>query len=176
MFKKNEKLVAKHDNGGGVVQWRSGDIFYARYDENAGTVTVSKTIDGEPCGNWFTSRFVRAEKAKKVVNPIDFTKPLKTRGGRDVTLVTTTARDTRYPVLAYLGESTSLSMYTSEGKFYFDGSESDCDLMNVPEEIVMYMNVYPGLVHFPTREQADAGAGINRIGCNRVVLQARYDE
>lgn len=170
-IKANDKLKVRQSSS----NFDKGAIVYALADETIeGCVPVARTLGGEyigACGpsgsGWFAHRF-------EIMAPaIDFAKPLETTEGEPVTVLTTSARGA-YPVLAYLGNSESVSHFTAEGKYY-TGTTRAHDLRNVVPEKVVYINVYAdgsigGL--FKSRERADANAfsSKTRVSCVRVVL------
>ena len=71
---------------------------------------------------------------------LDLTKPVQTVDGRSVTIITTGGRG-GYPVIGYLEDSDGPYTWSAEG-IYDIGSESTQDLVNVPEERVVYVNIY----------------------------------
>lgn len=99
---------------------------------------------------------------------IDFTKPLQTRNGLPVTLVSTEGRG-RQPVMAYIGDSLEVSRFNLDGMWRNrdDREEHSLDLMNVPETKVRYTNVYSRSNNFNSRSEADNYAGPDRIACIR---------
>lgn len=149
-----------------------GAIVYAIYGgSDYDTIQVSEKPDGvgQLKGSWDVDRF------ELVTDSVDFDKPVQTRNGQAVTIITTAGRDKQYPVMAYVGDNDGATMFTAEGFYYADREVSKLDLVNVPVEIVMYMNVYPTNSVYKTRAEADAGAAEGRIGCNRIVLTPTFD-
>lgn len=81
-----------------------------------------------------------AEVPAPVAPALDLTKPLQTRDGRSVVLITSEGRG-KYPVLGYVGADTGPKSWTSEGKYQAHTGPHDEDLVNVedkPAEIVVY--------------------------------------
>lgn len=74
-------------------------------------------------------------------NRIDWTKPLQTRDGQPFTLLFRNGRGL-FPVGGYVGNDKHISPYTEEGRSYVDRSESPLDLINVPEAVVGWLNLY----------------------------------
>ena len=70
----------------------------------------------------------------------DFTKPVQTRSGLPVTIITTEGRGS-HKVIGYMDDEEDLSYWLADGKFFKGAQEDECDLINVPEKRVM-------LVHF----------------------------
>ncbi len=74
---------------------------------------------------------------------IDFSKPVRTRNGKEARVLSTDCRRQGYPVMVEVldGGNWLPHSYTAAGKF-FDGSEcaSEWDLENVPEGF--FVNVY----------------------------------
>lgn len=62
---------------------------------------------------------------------IDFSKPVQTKYGKPVHILSTVARGS-YPVKGYIGEDVSLQGWTLDGT-YIIGTKSPYDLKNVPE-------------------------------------------
>ena len=70
--------------------------------------------------------------------PIDFTKPVQTRGGLPVRILCTDCKSVQYPVvgLVSLGRDGLLEVlrtFTLDGKYSTDCAEQEDDLINVPE-------------------------------------------
>ena len=98
---------------------------------------------------------------------IDFTKPVQTRDGRPVEIITTKGRGT-YPVLGYAGDSAILFTWTEGGKLLTAHVEAAAtDLINVPEPVVGWLNVYPNdngaAVQHTTYDTAQDRASPGRI-------------
>jgi hypothetical protein len=109
---------------------------------------------------------------------IDFDKPVQTRDGRRVTILTVEARDKDYPILGYVGEDTDLACWSTEGNRSWG---SGCfSLINAPEKFVGYINVYENISFNGCHESAvDAsrGAGTDRIACVRFeYTKGQFDE
>lgn len=108
---------------------------------------------------------------------INFNKPLQTRDGQPVTILSTSGRD-QYPVVGYIGDDVALYSWTNEGKMYADGSNS-YDLQNVPETGVCYVNVFPDgtTCSYSKKEYATADYASERIACIRVEYKiGQFDE
>lgn len=58
---------------------------------------------------------------------LDFNKPLKTRGGQDVEIISTTGRGA-FPIIGYRGNNTGISTWDSKGRFSF--VQNNFDLIN----------------------------------------------
>jgi hypothetical protein len=70
---------------------------------------------------------------------IDFTKPIQTRDGHPVEIISTNLRGP-HPVIGYVGNSKTFDQWTAEGKYALGAG---CfDLVNVPEKRVIWLNVY----------------------------------
>lgn len=78
----------------------------------------------------------------KVDTKIDFTKPLQTKDGRQVTLKFSDGRG-QWPVRGYVGDADELCAWTATGQYY-EGRESPTDLVNVKKRITtdVFINVY----------------------------------
>jgi hypothetical protein len=94
---------------------------------------------------------------------IDFTKPVQTRDGRPVEIITTKGRG-HWPVLGYIGDDADVRTWTMDGIFAVTGAHPN-NLINVPEAVVGWVNVYERLQTMGdgwiTKEAADSCA-INR--------------
>lgn len=124
------------------------------------------------------------------VAAIDWSLPLETLAGVPVTLITTEGRNKHYPVMAYKGDSSSITHFTADGHVFDHTAESGNNLRNVvpkPLEIIRYVNIYVGgavgnTLH-ATRADADVVAARReladqkRIGVRKVMLvEGEYDE
>lgn len=102
---------------------------------------------------------------------IDWSKPVQTRDGRPVEIITTKGRDRLYPVMGYIADNTAPDHWDSKGRFYA-GQTAGCpaDLVNVPEERELWLNVNEGGVFFgyDTKQDAATFAGTGRIACVHV--------
>lgn len=104
---------------------------------------------------------------------IDFSKPLQTVGGTEVTLLSTEAKGD-FPIVAQM-LSGEIRLFNRQGKSkvsYF------ADIQNAPpkpKEITKYINVYESgsTALYSSRANADlaiSGSGFKRIACQKVVL------
>lgn len=81
-----------------------------------------------------------------------------------------TDRNPDYPIVALVGEATTVNCYTKEGQYFGDETPSSRDLFFAPEKKTGWINVsriaqgnageitYTGAV-YPTKEEAIAGYG-----------------
>lgn len=82
-----------------------------------------------------------------MTKPIDFNRPVTTRDGRTVKVLTTTANHNMYPVVALVTDENGeehAEVFTANGKFYSseeDNPDPD-DLVNLPIRSEQYINVY----------------------------------
>ncbi len=103
------------------------------------------------------------------MTPLDLTKPVQTRDGRKARIICTDRLHGVEPIVALVTEQDGVEYaadYRTNGRF-LNFSESDWDLINVPERLTGYANIYPNreVGHlYPTREEADLYAGTERIG------------
>jgi hypothetical protein len=72
---------------------------------------------------------------------IDFTKPVQTRDGDQVTILTLEARS-NLPVWGYIGDSVLVSGWRIDGTA--PNNCSQYDLINVPEKRTAYVNILKG--------------------------------
>lgn len=117
--------------------------------------------------------------------PIDWTKPVQTRDGTPVNILSREGRGT-FPVIGYIGDATDVDTWTAEGKYRTNKSGPE-DLMNVPEtpkQTEVWCNVYQsrhddGLEVGGTalsRAEADRICSHDRVGCIKVVLtEGQFD-
>jgi len=105
---------------------------------------------------------------------IDFTKPVQTRSGKPVRIFATDLKADR-PVIGCIPHPNQPDrelMYS----WYLDGSycagaEHATDLVQAPEEVEYYLNMYATnrpMCH-ETKERADSNASDCRLSCIRVV-------
>ena len=108
----------------------------------------------------------------------DFTKPVQTRSGLPVTIITTEGR-AGYPVLGYIGDEKDLSHWSLNSHYVLD-LDNKYDLINVPEKRVGYINLFSNFTargNYTDKSQADRSAGQNRIACIRVeYTEGQFDE
>jgi hypothetical protein len=101
---------------------------------------------------------------------VDWDKPIQTRDGREVTLVSMKGRGL-FPVLYYVGADEELRTCGMDGNFYVKGLEqSHYDIINKPQKIEYWVNVYPTGPSMPynSRVDADDHASIRRTACIKV--------
>jgi hypothetical protein len=107
---------------------------------------------------------------------VDFSKPVQTRDGRPVELVTTNGRG-QYHVLGYIDKNDTFTQWTAEGKF-LNEHESYADLVNVPVKRVGWTNITPfgqgspiigcpGYI-YRSKEEAESAAPNERVICVKV--------
>jgi hypothetical protein len=109
---------------------------------------------------------------------IDYTKPVQTRNGLEVEIITTKGRGDQ-PVIGYIGKSDVTETWGVDGMYFEHGcGESISDLVNVPEppKVICVLNVYAdsecqyGAV-CRTRVYADGHAGDDRTHVVNVYCQ-----
>lgn len=109
---------------------------------------------------------------------VDFTKPLMLRNETPFTLMGTNFRGTQ-PVQGYAGDATYLCRHYADGRYNCDGTDSPLDIVNVPEKIVGYVNIYLNNVGCLScsRSSADSSAGSDRTACIRIeYTEGQFDE
>ena len=120
---------------------------------------------------------------------LDLNKPVQTRDGRKVRVLATDRKGAHYPVLGLLTQADdeeTVESWTLAGEFY-SGDTDEADLVNVPEKIVGYLNVYGTRSQYgqtsyrlyDSRAIADAEADDmrGRIACIRVECEeGRFDD
>lgn len=96
---------------------------------------------------------------------IDITKPLKTRGGNSVVILTDSSRGL-YPIVGHIGDSRHLDMWTAEGKFQAgDGAPDTNDLVYALPKTEAWFNCYADgrMIRYDNKEDADVSAKPSRI-------------
>lgn len=90
-------------------------------------------------------------------NPIDWTKPVRTKDGRAVRVLCTDGPNAAYPVIGFIVGNDACYRWTISGKWW-DGKDSNLDIENAPQRIQreFWVCVYPedtGLL-WQSREEA----------------------
>jgi hypothetical protein len=112
---------------------------------------------------------------------IDFTKPVQTRDGRKVRILCTDRKDNR-PIVGLVPGNGDEQIYSWHACGNYVSNEHCLDLINVPEKLVAYVNMYPRNGMFsvevsPTKPHADSVATSERIACIRVEYEVgQYDD
>lgn len=104
---------------------------------------------------------------------LDLTKPVTTRDGRPVRIVEPNLKCS-YPILGIITEpngTEEVRLWSSSGQL-IEGHHDRHDLINKPETVRGWLNVYPGIrtgsrtmVLHPTRAVADELATDERVAC-----------
>jgi hypothetical protein len=107
----------------------------------------------------------------------DPTKPVQTRDGRKARIVATGLNCIQGSIVAVVTHQDGgeyASHFFDDGR-YILREESDLDLVNVPEKRGFWVNFYldRGMLAllYPSREEADARAGANRVACKYVEFE-----
>lgn len=109
---------------------------------------------------------------------IDTTKPLKTRAGTPVAILTGSARSEVYPIIGYIGDATSFETWTAEGKVQASAAASDYDLVYDVPAVEAWFNCYADgrMIRYDSKETAYASAKPGRVACIKVSYQEdQYD-
>ena len=106
---------------------------------------------------------------------LDLTKPVQTRDGQPVEIITTKGRYPEFPIVGYIGSSEYIELWA------LDGSNRNvrgrADLVNVPEPkrvVDFWVNVYPNNfdsyrpLSYLSKDAADQCVRENRIACIHV--------
>lgn len=72
---------------------------------------------------------------------IDYTKPVTTRNGQKVEIITSNARCDTWKVMGYVGDSLQVDNWQLDGKYSHTAEESEFDLVQKQE---LWVNVYEG--------------------------------
>ncbi len=124
----------------------------------------------------------RCNKEKPMKKPFDPTKPVQTRDGRKARILATDKTGGQ-PIIALVQDPLSrccqpheiAESFCSDGRYFPYGTdESSKDLVNIPQKIVQWINIYKktgvGCAH-ATREEADNIAMIDRVACIRIEVE-----
>ena len=113
---------------------------------------------------------------------IDFSKPVQTRDGRKVRILCTDMKgdmgDTVVGIIAE-GDSEEVLTWKTDGVYNRAGDETSCDLINVPETRVVWVNMYAHdlSTSYPSKVHADRHGAPNREACIRVEYTVgQFDE
>lgn len=109
---------------------------------------------------------------------LDITKPVRTRDGRPVRVLCTDKKG-NFPIVALItdgNEKETVCTYNTEGHYYSSGGVCDADLVNVPERVERWLNIYhPKRWARPefekSLEDANCMAGDNRLGVLHIVYE-----
>lgn len=117
---------------------------------------------------------------------IDFNKPVQTRSGLKVRILAVDVPNTVYPVAAIVFHTvTSAGVYafTKDGSFIYGWKSNTLDLIQVPEEVIRYVNTYrryDGEIYYPpnqflTQKEAEEKSSSNNlvyqhIGVSKITL------
>lgn len=108
--------------------------------------------------------------------PIDFTKPIRTRDGRAVEILTTKARGL-YPVIGNVEGEKGTDSWKVDGSTYHSDAPAPIDLVNVPQKYRVWANCYrpigidgdtlegATLRAHDSRKSADVFKGHDRVAC-----------
>ena len=178
---KGDKLRVVSELKYDASSFSVGDIVIANTNEYNGFVDI---INGSyKGGGWLTERFeiVESELAKPENSIIDFSKPVQTKDGRKVEIISTNGRGV-YPVVGYVGDNIHPWTFTLEGENDVD-APGFLTLENVPEapkKVVRYVNFNSNESiggAYKSRAIADEWAAHNRASCQRVVFtEGVFDE
>lgn len=107
---------------------------------------------------------------------IDFNKPVQTRDGRKVRILCTDGQHPIFPIVGFIGDEADVYEWTRDGA-YNDQSfrQEDVDIINVPERVERWLNIYPGNVGSinSSRKNADESvdSSARRIGVIRITYE-----
>lgn len=111
---------------------------------------------------------------------IDWTKPVRTKNGWLVEIISTNARG-NFPVLGYIGKYKNLTFWDENGKSPEIEADNH-DLENIPEEQTIYVNIYRDQQDFyassyRNRTEADKAASNKRIARVKVkFVEGQFDD
>ena len=109
--------------------------------------------------------------------------PFRTKNGMEVSLITADGRLPQ-PIIGYVGHDDGVSSWSNDGTYHRDGKPSCLDLVNIPEEQFIWVNVYKvkesmlfSVFLFTSREDADEGADERRVSRLKIKLvEGRWDD
>lgn len=96
---------------------------------------------------------------------LDYTKPVQTRDGRPVTILTFSGRGD-WPIIGYISDSEYLTAWAENGKLCLDPAAQDNeDLVNVPQHTsqTFYFRVYDNEVILVDEGQTRSDASVDFI-------------
>lgn len=117
---------------------------------------------------------------------INWNKPLQTRDGDPVTIITREGRG-KYSVMGYIGNDEYITYWRPDGRFFDEQVTDGCDIINVPEKQAqreVWYNVFKNTegqlntgFTYESREKADGSSvADNRVACIKVVLtEGQFD-
>ena len=124
-----------------------------------------------PNVNGRSPTFAKSSASKDITMSIDFNKPVRTKSGIPVQIITTNGREP-YSVVGYIGDDESPGTWTADGVLRF-GSGDELDLENFKKR--GWINIYPedagylwkNWTHniYATKTEADSFALGTRIAC-----------
>lgn len=136
-------------------------------------------------GYYYQSRTINAFDLVEELSVVDLTKPVQTRDGHTVQLLTTEGRG-KFPVIGYIGDSVRIIAWDKGGRMSTASvEEHPLDLVQTPPPVkVGYLNIYePSSYLFTSREDADrlarnaAERGKIRVACIRYEYRpGQFDE
>ncbi len=116
------------------------------------------------------------------MKPLDLTKPVQTRNGEAVEILTIKIRG-RQPVAGYIGNGSVTEYWNLDGSHRPSGGESKYDLINAPEKrtVEFWVNVYEtGSIGFDYSSKGSADRATDkerpRIACLHIVKEFTVGE
>lgn len=104
----------------------------------------------------------------------DPTKPVRTRDGTPARIIATDAKG-EYPIIALVGDDEEDPFtFTAEGRYWTGNEESGQDLVNAPETVERFYNVYLDGQMWPHDDRASADGAIgasSRIALVRMTFE-----
>ena len=102
-----------------------------------------------------------------MTDKLDLTKPLQTRDGRNVTLITTNGRDP-WPLVGYTGDDYGVPKVWDKNGNYIKEIDRSFDLMNAPEkkrsgEVWVYGRHYGPAISFHVEHKEPKDADIGKL-------------
>ncbi len=98
--------------------------------------------------------------------PLDFNHPVQTRDGRPARIICTDCKSA-YPVIALVDLSRdgteAILTYTPDGLLVEGREGNPADLVNTPERLTGWVNIYDGGLIYSSQAEADLKAGPARI-------------
>lgn len=116
------------------------------------------------------------------MKPFDITKPVQTVDGRPARIICTDRKGNDAPIVALVrdGKVECTHYYCApriDRYLITVYGDEKANLVNVPEEVTGYVNIYPDGPPYSSRAEADSVAGSNRIACVKVTFrEGQFDE
>ena len=107
---------------------------------------------------------------------IDWTKPVRTKGGESVRILCMDGRIPTHPIVGFRGANTWITSWSKEGEVCLNENKN-LTLENVPEEkwLIIWQDpwsreYYPGEAFYPSKAEALKDAGPRAVVCVQIEI------